>query len=277
LLALFPASDISYYECVIFLDPRYYVVRISKKPFRLVRKPRARASLSQKNKERLASKPGAHNNNGATTMKHYHTSSIAFSGTGSSRSFAFAAVVLLHIGLIVTIAAGLGPREIFAPPHSSKTWVIEPPPVTPLQPVAWKPVPTAPPKPIDINGPVLPPIDGGHPITEVPSQPLMAARQPIAQPVITLPTPDARHPLSQPAYPASARRTGAEGTVELALLVLENGRIGEAKVAHSSGFSELDEAAVKEALRAWHLIPQRVDGVAVSAWHNIAVTFRLKN
>jgi TonB family protein len=65
--------------------------------------------------------------------------------------------------------------------------------------------------------------------------------------------------------------------VQLLMFVLPNGRVGEARVAVSSGFPRLDEAAVHEALRSWRFLPDSVDGVATGSWNRIGITFRLKN
>lgn len=211
-------------------------------------------------------------------MKNYQAASLTLSGNRSSRSFASGAVVLLHIGLVIAITQGLDVRVPFLAPNTSTTRVIDPPPATPPKPLVWQPVPTTRPIPSDPTAPPLPPIDnGGNTITEIAAQLPDTTPRTAAKPAVSLPRTDPRHPLSQPPYPASARRAGTEGTVELSLYVLVSGRIGEAKVARSSGSNELDEAAMREALRAWRLIPQRVDGVTVAAWHNIAVTFQLRN
>jgi protein TonB len=61
----------------------------------------------------------------------------------------------------------------------------------------------------------------------------------------------------------------------LQVYVLENGRAGEIKIAKSSGFPKLDEAAVKEVQRNWRFVPGKEDGKPVPMWHIFAVTFRL--
>jgi periplasmic protein TonB len=63
--------------------------------------------------------------------------------------------------------------------------------------------------------------------------------------------------------------------VQLQVLVLESGRAGEVKVARSSGFPKLDEAAINEVKRNWRFVPGKEDGKPVSMWHTFAVTFRL--
>ena len=52
--------------------------------------------------------------------------------------------------------------------------------------------------------------------------------------------------LSRPEYPSASIRLGEEGLVGLQLYINEDGRVGEAKIASSSGFERLDDAAVKE-------------------------------
>ena len=81
--------------------------------------------------------------------------------------------------------------------------------------------------------------------------------------------------ITQPEYPPASRRAGEEGTVHLQVYVLETGRAGEIKVAKSSGFPKLDEAAVKEVQRNWRFVPGKEDGKPVAMWHIFAVTFRL--
>jgi len=99
---------------------------------------------------------------------------------------------------------------------------------------------------------------------------------PAAQPVQrTAPRSNARRPLSQPEYPPSSRRAGEAGTVVLDIYVLENGRVGDAKVRTSSGFPKLDEAALREVKRSWRLEPGTENGKPVAMWGQFAVTFKL--
>ena len=99
---------------------------------------------------------------------------------------------------------------------------------------------------------------------------------PVAAPVPrTAPKSDPRRPLSQPEYPPSSRRAGEAGTVILEVYVLENGRVGEARVKQSSGFPRLDEAAVREVKRSWRLVPGTENGKPAPMWGQFAVTFKL--
>lgn len=58
----------------------------------------------------------------------------------------------------------------------------------------------------------------------------------------------------EPDYPEAARRRGQEGTVQLDVLVLADGRVGEVTLAHSSGYRNLDRAAIR-AVRKWQFKP----------------------
>ena len=77
-----------------------------------------------------------------------------------------------------------------------------------------------------------------------------------------------------PQYPKNAARDGSEGTVNLALLIGTDGRVSEAKIQRSSGFRELDRAAVA-ALSMCKFKPASTNGVAEPAWGQIAYVWRL--
>ena len=52
-----------------------------------------------------------------------------------------------------------------------------------------------------------------------------------------------------PTYPMTSRKRGQEGTVTV-LITIRSGRVTEASVEQSSGFSRLDNAAI-QAVRRW--------------------------
>ena len=190
-----------------------------------------------------------------------------------SRVAAMAAVAALHIGLVIAISQGLYPTAPMAISPDFTVTTIDPPPKTPPKPSG--------PTTVTLTKPWVDPL----PLPPVPVErhPITTHRQPptetttVTAPVVVAPSVDTRHPLTQPRYPASSRRAGEEGTVELSLFVLANGRVDKVTIARSSGFEKLDDAARKEAMRGWRFKPQTVDGLAVAAWHRISVTFRLEN
>lgn len=79
-----------------------------------------------------------------------------------------------------------------------------------------------------------------------------------------------------PNYPTLARRRGWEGTVQLSVLVLENGRVGNISVAKSSGHPILDEAALKAVAR-YQFVPGLQGNKTVSMRVQVPVHFRLQS
>jgi protein TonB len=77
-----------------------------------------------------------------------------------------------------------------------------------------------------------------------------------------------------PPYPASAARNGDTGIVTLALLVGADGRVTSSRVQKSSGFRELDKAAVN-ALSLCKFKPAMNNGVPEAGWGQIAYEWKL--
>jgi protein TonB len=99
---------------------------------------------------------------------------------------------------------------------------------------------------------------------------------PVRKAVSVPPKPDARRGgITKPEYPPSVRRAGGEGTVYVQVLVLETGRVGDARVQTSSGHPKLDEAVVAEAKRSWRFSPGTEDGKAVQMWVTVPIVFKL--
>ena len=90
----------------------------------------------------------------------------------------------------------------------------------------------------------------------------------------TLPRVDTSLPHPQPPYPDSAQVNGEEGTVQLHVYVRPNGRATKVDIAKSSGFEDLDTAAIQGVLN-WHYIPALKDGDTVSDWTTVQVEFAL--
>jgi protein TonB len=77
-----------------------------------------------------------------------------------------------------------------------------------------------------------------------------------------------------PNYPANSARNGDTGTVGLALLIAPDGHVADSRVTTSSGFRELDRAAVA-ALSSCKFKPATTNGVPESAWGKIAYVWTL--
>jgi periplasmic protein TonB len=202
------------------------------------------------------------------------------SGFLSRRGFVFILIVALHGGMYYVLNSGLskhlvdvvlGPIETRMIEEAPKT--DEPPPPPP--PKIETPPPFVPPPEVAID---IPQDTTSTAIQTVTSVKPTAPPPPVPQPAAvarTAPKSDSRRPLSQPEYPPSSRRAGEAGTVILEVYVLENGRVGEARVKQSSGFPRLDEAAVREVKRSWRLVPGTENGKPVPMWGQFAVTFKL--
>ena len=81
-------------------------------------------------------------------------------------------------------------------------------------------------------------------------------------------------PTPAPVYPPGAELRGEHGTTTIKLRVSAGGKPVRAVVESSSGFEDLDNAAV-EAAMGWHFIPAMRDGETVSDWMTIDIKFQL--
>jgi periplasmic protein TonB len=78
-----------------------------------------------------------------------------------------------------------------------------------------------------------------------------------------------------PAYPDAARRRGAQGTVLLAVRVQRDGSVGEVKLARTSGFDLLDQAAL-QTVRGWRFVPGKRDDQPIEMDVRVPVRFHLQ-
>jgi len=78
-----------------------------------------------------------------------------------------------------------------------------------------------------------------------------------------------------PVYPRESREKGEEGRVVISLTIRADGMAADIKVAESSGYPRLDQAAL-EAVRNSTFIPATRFGLPIDSTKKIAFTFRLK-
>lgn len=124
----------------------------------------------------------------------------------------------------------------------------------------FEPESVAPPTP-DSPAPAAPPHSG---------EPEQAAQATVIPPRV-----DARgRENPPPEYPARSRRAGEQGTVVLAIRIDQAGRVTDVRVATSSGFPRLDEAA-RKAVWQWRYEPARRAGRAISFDYRQPVVFAL--
>jgi TonB family protein len=79
-----------------------------------------------------------------------------------------------------------------------------------------------------------------------------------------------------PSYPKSLKRRNIEGDVKLMVSIGLSGGVTSVKVLKSSGYPEMDSAAVRAAkLQKW--VPAKKDGVPINTTQTYSVRFRLKD
>ncbi len=80
-----------------------------------------------------------------------------------------------------------------------------------------------------------------------------------------------------PRYPARSRLRAEQGTVTLHVLVAADGRVKQIEIAQSSGFDDLDEAALETVRSRWRFVPaHRSDGEKIESWVLVPIRFALR-
>jgi protein TonB len=79
----------------------------------------------------------------------------------------------------------------------------------------------------------------------------------------------------RPPYPAASKRLEEVGTVRIQVLVDSSGKVLDSKIAQSSGFQRLDNAALT-ALSSCAFHPGTIDGKAEKMWQEVPYSFRLE-
>lgn len=183
------------------------------------------------------------------------------------------AVIGLHVLIVYGLVVSMGIMELpkFATPIEAvfipEQTETQPEPEIKVKPDIENVMPNEEPLPeVQFDEPVVPPSD--TPIEQ-------SANAIAAAPAAGAPAQDLKTSTRvEPTYPSASRRAGEEGTVRVKVLVDEKGRPREVAVARSSGFARLDEAAM-EAVRKWRFVAATNGTSAITAWTQVAVTFRL--
>lgn len=81
---------------------------------------------------------------------------------------------------------------------------------------------------------------------------------------------------TRPDFPIQAIREAHQGTVVVLVLVDANGKVGQAWIRKSSGYRELDRAALV-CVRQWQFRPRMVDGTPVVGYAAVPLHFGLGN
>jgi TonB family protein len=78
-----------------------------------------------------------------------------------------------------------------------------------------------------------------------------------------------------PFYPSRSRRRGEQGTVTLHVLIAASGAVERVELIASSGFRDLDDAALETVRSRWRFVPARRDGIAFESWVVVPIRFAL--
>lgn len=210
--------------------------------------------------------------------------------TARERATAIGMVVALHAGLVgVFVAAQLRPRITPPEPTLSVSFITETPASTaptPPQP----PTPAAPPPKTQMlaterpsASPMTAPPMEREPQREAPAQPAPSAPPSLAAPsnapvaATTTPPNFTAAYLKNPGavYPIGSRRRREQGVVRLRVQVSADGAPAQVLLDRSSGWPELDAAALDVVKKRWKFAPAKQGDRPVSAWVIVPMEFSL--
>ncbi|MEI9991744.1 MAG: energy transducer TonB [Rhizomicrobium sp.] len=182
-------------------------------------------------------------------------------------------VAMLHVVIVYALVSGMAGQTVKYISHELTTRVLDdktkiadaPPPPKPALVRPHETVDTIPPPVIAVANDQPPPIT-------LPQTP--ASNVPPAQPDTDASGVSSTH--STPPYPALARMAAHQGTVTLQLVVSAQGDVASATVLQSSGFPELDQAAVTWVMAHWKYKPAIQNGAPVPSQAQAAVKFDLR-
>jgi protein TonB len=104
------------------------------------------------------------------------------------------------------------------------------------------------------------------------TQPIAVAAAPMASPDVG-PKPTSS---PKPPYPLTAFKAKQEGKVVLELEVLEDGAVGQVRLAQSSTVESLDESALAT-VKKWKYSPAQKGGQIVKQWIRVSILFEVKS
>ncbi len=217
---------------------------------------------------------------------------FSYDGKAQSRNYTgIALVVALHILLIYGLIKGLSHKKVDIIEQPVETTIIKeivPPPIKkPDPPKMVKTAPTPPPPPVappvfvpkvevQIATPTPTVVTVSTPAPPAPTPPAPAPVAPAAPAVTThsAVSTSSRSGCGTPKYPDQAREDGEEGVTRLALQIGTSGKVTSAKIDKSSGYSDLDRAALS-ALSLCVFKPATTDGMPVESWIKMEWAWKL--
>jgi len=198
-----------------------------------------------------------------------------------------ALVILLHVLVIYALVTGLARKMVEVIKQPIETKIIEevkPPPPPDMPP------PPPPPKMVAPPPPFIPPPEVA--VATPPQQNTIAAVSNVKpdNPVFTRPQPPVTAPAqgpsrvnavvdfstcAKPEYPRNSQRNEEQGTVTLRFLITLDGSVKEANIQKSSGFRELDKAALR-GLSQCKFKPALVEGKPTETYSDVQYVWRLE-
>jgi periplasmic protein TonB len=163
-----------------------------------------------------------------------------------------------------------------------------PKPLPPTQPAIQKPTPKPTPqrvvdtpKPIQISTPVREPSIGL--VEPAPQQQSISTTSATHQgkqeqhaPAVVQPSSNAAYLNNpKPPYPALSRRLNEQGMVVVRVLINTDGKAEQTELFKTSGYSRLDESALKTVTQ-WRFVPGTRNGVPQAMWFNVPIHFVLE-
>jgi protein TonB len=201
-----------------------------------------------------------------------------------------AVVIALHALVGWAVVSGLGTRMVAKMAEAVETKIIEevkPPPPKEVPPPPPPPEMKAPPPPfippVEVNvqqpapvNQVLANATNVKPATNELSRPVPAAPVQAANPnPVRVAAVADFSTCAKPEWPKASLRNEETGTVTLQFLIGVDGRVMESKITKSSGFRDLDKAAVV-GISKCRFKPGFVDGKPEQAWTNVQYVWTLE-
>jgi protein TonB len=200
-------------------------------------------------------------------------------------------VVLLHMLVAYGIVTGLGKRMVTKMAEAVETKIIEeaaPPPPKEVPPPPPPPEMKAPPPPF------IPPVEVNVQQTPPPQNVIQnastvkPATTELQRPAPAAPPAPAANPnpvrvaavadfntCAKPEWPKTSLRNEETGTVTLSFLIGVDGRVADSKIVKSSGFRDLDKAAVT-GISKCRFKPGLNDGKPEQAWMQMQYVWTLE-
>ncbi|MEI9996881.1 MAG: energy transducer TonB [Rhizomicrobium sp.] len=198
------------------------------------------------------------------------------SGMTPRRAAIIGTVALLHVGAAYMLVSGMAQHIIANVDHTLTVDLTErtvPPKPVPIPPTPVLAVPVE--KQVYVPEPKFD-IARDEPVIQAtqhdprPLQPTEPTALPVDRGAVAV---AGTH--TTPPYPALESRLGHTGTVTLTVMVAPDGNVASASVAQSSGFPELDQAAIAWVVGHWKYKPALESGNAVASRTLAAVKFDL--